>query len=68
MSQKYIGRIVAVAAAVLSLVIAALPVAANFDWQSTAGAVAGITAVATITLKWLNGLQAHEADARHGAI
>lgn len=56
------NRIVAIATAVLSLAIAVLPVLGNFDWQSTAGALAGIAAVATVALKWLDGWQKHEAE------
>lgn len=55
------NRVVAVAAAVLSLALAVLPVVGNFDWTSTAGVLAGLTAVLGIALTWLNGWQKHEA-------
>lgn len=56
------NRVVALATAGLSLVLAVLPVVGNFDWTSTAGAIAGLAAVAGIALKWLDGWQKHEAE------
>jgi hypothetical protein len=55
------NRIVAVAAAVISLALAVLPVVANMDWTSTAGVIGGIIAVLGIAQKWLEGWQKHEA-------
>ena len=55
-----VNRIVAIATVVLSLLAAALPAVANFDWTSTAGVIAGIAGMATVVLKWLDGWQAHE--------
>jgi hypothetical protein len=55
-----LNRVVAVVSAALALTLAILPVLGNFDWQSSAGLIAGITAVLAITLKWLDGWQAHE--------
>lgn len=57
----YTNRVVAVAAALISLALAVLPVVANFDWTSTAGVIAGIVAVLGIVDRWLQGWQAHEA-------
>lgn len=57
----YTNRVVAVAAALISLALGVLPVVANFDWTSTAGVIAGIIAVLGIVQKWLEGWQAHEA-------
>lgn len=54
------NRVVAVAGALISLALALLPVIANFDWRSTAGAIAGIVAVLGIVQKFLDGWQAHE--------
>ena len=54
------NRIVAVAAALISLALAVLPVVANMDWKSTAGVIAGIIAVLGIVQKWLEGWQMHE--------
>jgi hypothetical protein len=54
------NRVVALATALVSLVLAVLPVVGNFDWTSTAGALAGIIGVLTIASKWLTGWQAHE--------
>jgi hypothetical protein len=54
------NRVAAVAAAVISLALGVLPVIGNFDWTSTAGAIAGIVAVLTVTQKWLDGYQKHE--------
>lgn len=58
------NRVVAVAAAVLSLALAVLPVVGNFDWTSTAGVLAGVVAVLSVTLKWLDGWQQHEQRSR----
>jgi hypothetical protein len=55
------NRVVAVAASLVTLALAALPVLADMDWTSTAGILAGITAVLGIVLKWLTGWQQHEA-------
>lgn len=55
------NRVVAVAAAVLSLALAVLPALADADWTSTAGAIAGIAAVLGLALKFLDGSQKHEA-------
>jgi hypothetical protein len=59
-NSPYLGRYVAVITAVVTLALAVLPVAANFDWRSTAGIIAGLVAVQPVVLKWLSGLQAHE--------
>lgn len=62
MSEKFpLNRIVAIASSVLLLVMALMPVIANFDWRSTAGIMAGIPAVAAIAYKWLHGWQLWEA-------
>jgi len=57
-----VNRIVAIASVVLSLALAVLPVLADLDWTSTAGVIAGITAILSVTLKWLSGWQQHEAQ------
>ena len=62
-----VNRVVAIASAVISLALAILPVAANMDWKSTAGVIAGIVAVLGITQKWLEGWQKHEANVAIGA-
>lgn len=56
----YPNRVVAVATAVLSLVVGLVPVIGNFDWQSTAGVLAGIAAACAVAIKWLHGWQIHE--------
>jgi hypothetical protein len=55
-----VNRVVAGATALLGLVAAAAPVAANMDWQSTAGVIGGIGAVALVSYKWLDGWQKAE--------
>jgi predicted membrane channel-forming protein YqfA (hemolysin III family) len=55
------NRIVAIAATVISLALALLPVVANLDWTSTAGVIAGVLGVLGVTQKWLEGWQKHEA-------
>lgn len=45
---------------VASIVLAIIPVLANFDWTSTAGVVAGIFGIATIVAKRLEGWKAWE--------
>lgn len=62
----YPNRVAAVAAAVLSLALGALPIVANADWQSTAGIVAAVGAVLTLTQSWLKGWQADEARKASG--
>lgn len=54
------NRVVAIAVAILTLILAILPTLASFDWTSTAGILAGIGGVAAVTLKWLDGWQLHE--------
>lgn len=54
------NRVVAIAATIISLALAVLPVAANMDWTSTAGILAGVIAVLGVTQKWLEGWQKHE--------
>lgn len=49
------NRVVALTTALLTLVLAALPVLADMDWTSTAGIVAGIIAVLGIVNRWLAG-------------
>lgn len=55
-----LNRVVAIAAVLVSLGLAILPVALNYDWTSTAGVSAGIGAVVLVTLKWLDGWQQYE--------
>lgn len=55
------NRVVALAAALISLALALLPVLANFDSTSTAGVIAGIVAILGVTQTWLQGWQKHEA-------
>jgi hypothetical protein len=55
------NRTVAVVSALISLALGILPVVGNFDWQSTAGVIAGIVAVLGVTQKWLDGWIKHEA-------
>lgn len=57
----YTNRVVAIAAAVISLALAVLPVLADMDWTSTAGVIAGIIAVLGVAQTWLSGWQKHEA-------
>lgn len=57
---RRLNRIVAVLATLLSLVLALLPVIADLDLTSTASIIAGIAAVLTVTLKWLDGWQQFE--------
>jgi high-affinity Fe2+/Pb2+ permease len=40
---------------------AILPVAANMDWQSTAGVLGGLGAICAAGVTWLVGWQRHEA-------
>ena len=49
------NRVVALAGAIVTLILALLPVIADFDWRSTAGIVAGIIAVLGIVQKFLEG-------------
>lgn len=62
-----LNRVVAIAAAVISLALAVLPVLGNFDWTSTAGVIAGIVAVLGVTQTWLLGWQKHEARVNDSA-
>lgn len=43
-----------------ALAAALAPVVANLDWTSTAGVIAGISAITAVVYKWLGGWQAHE--------
>lgn len=49
------NRIVALAGAIVTLILALLPVIADFDWRSTTGVVAGIIAVLGIVQQFLRG-------------
>lgn len=60
-----LNRVVAVATAVVSLCLAALPVLADMDWTSTAGIVAGIIAVLGIVNRWLEGWSRYETAEVH---
>ena len=51
------NRIAIYATIALSLVVAVLPVIAEINWQTTASALAGLTAVAAVVLKFLTGWQ-----------
>lgn len=62
--QSYLNRVVAVATVVLSVGAALLPVLADLDLASTAGVIAGILAVVTTSVKWLDGWQKAEASER----
>jgi hypothetical protein len=54
------NRVVAIAVAGFGFVAAIAPVAANLDWTSTAGIIAGVGTVAAVAVKWLDGWQKHE--------
>lgn len=43
-----------------ALAAALAPVVGNLDWTSTAGVVAGISAITAVVYKWLDGWQKHE--------
>lgn len=54
------NRIVSYTIALLGLVGAIAPVAADLDWESTAGVLVGIGVIASIGVKWLEGWQRYE--------
>lgn len=69
MAASYFGgfqvlpnRVVALLTALLGLVAAVAPAAANLDWTSTAGVIVGVGVVAAASLKWLTGWQKHESE------
>lgn len=51
----YIGAVAAFAAGLA-------PIVANLDWQSTAGVIAGLTALATYVNTFVIGQQKHERN------
>jgi protein-S-isoprenylcysteine O-methyltransferase Ste14 len=55
------GRIATVLAIVAGVAGAVAPAAANLDWTSTAGVIAGTLAIVGAIGKWLTGWQQHEA-------
>jgi hypothetical protein len=55
-----INRVVAIATAVIALILGLLPAIANMDTTSTAGIIAGITAVLGVASVWLRGWQKFE--------
>jgi hypothetical protein len=58
--KQYTGRIIAIVSVVVGLIGAAAPVVANMDLSSTAGVVAGLVAVCTVVVKYLDGWQRYE--------
>ena len=58
--KKYAGRVVALASVFLGLIGAVLPAVAQMDLSSTAGIVAGLIAVTSIAVKFLDGWQRYE--------
>lgn len=72
--MKNPNRIVAYAIAFLGFLVALLPVVAAADWKTMAGAIAGLTASASVAIVWLKGWQQQEKaeqtawiQARHAA-
>jgi hypothetical protein len=58
--KKYTGRIVAIVSVLVGLIGALAPVVADMDLSSTAGIVAGLVAVSTVVVKYLDGWQRYE--------
>jgi hypothetical protein len=54
------GRIATLLAIVTGAAGAVAPAAANLDWTSTAGVIAGTLAIVGAIAKWLTGWQQHE--------
>lgn len=54
------NRVATVLIMIAGVVAAALPAAAGMNWESTAGVLAGLGAVAAATLTWLRGWQQNE--------
>jgi hypothetical protein len=59
-AKTYTGRWVAGVSVALGLIAAVIPVAMNMDVSSTAGIVAGIVAICTVAVKFLDGTQRYE--------
>jgi hypothetical protein len=59
-ANTYTGRWVAGASVLLGLVGAVLPAVAGMDTSSTAGIVAGLIAICTVAIKYLDGVQRYE--------
>jgi hypothetical protein len=55
------GRIATLLAIVAGLAGAVAPAAANLDWSSTAGVIAGTFAIVGAIAAWLQGWRQHEA-------
>jgi hypothetical protein len=60
-----LNRVVALATAALTLILAVIPVVGNFDWTSTAGIIAGIIAILGIVNRWLAGWSSYETAEVH---
>jgi hypothetical protein len=54
------GRIATLLAIVAGVAGAITPAAADLDWTSTAGVIAGTLAIVAAIAKWLTGWQQHE--------
>jgi hypothetical protein len=61
MQKPPANRVVALLGALTLLAAALAPLAANMDWQSTAGILAGIPALAAVIYKFLEGWQRWES-------
>lgn len=62
------NRIAVYLTSLAALAAALAPVAADMDWTSTAGLIAGLLGLVTVVSKWLDGWQAYERDTRKDAL
>jgi protein-S-isoprenylcysteine O-methyltransferase Ste14 len=56
-----LNRVVVILTVLAGIGGAIVPVAANMDWTSTAGVMAGLTAIVVAAVTWLIGWQKAEA-------